>query len=300
MYSENTTPSKEIPMSNNVVLYHANCQDGFASAWAAWKTFGASAEYIPVKYGEEPPHYTGYNIYIVDFSYSKEHLLEMGKNNLVQVIDHHKTAKEDLTGFPSGHHNLNWNNQDHGVFANFDMDHSGAVLTWKFFNPEVTEVPLILQMVEDRDLWRFKFPRTNHLNAYLASLPKLTFEEYDRLDNSPADMDAALDMGAAIRRHIDSQVEYACKLAIGPMKDVDDFTAIAVNAMTYQSDIGNALLSKYPEADYADVYYMAVDEGGLFMQHSLRSRFGGADVSAIAKKHGGGGHATAAGYRSHT
>jgi len=36
-----------------VVLYHANCLDGFGAAYAAWKKFGDTADYIPVQYGEE-------------------------------------------------------------------------------------------------------------------------------------------------------------------------------------------------------------------------------------------------------
>src|SRR3989338_9515798 len=37
------------------ILYHANCPDGFGGAYAAWKKFGDSAEYIPVKHGKPIP-----------------------------------------------------------------------------------------------------------------------------------------------------------------------------------------------------------------------------------------------------
>ena len=40
---------------NISVLYHADCPDGFGGAYAAWKKFGDTAEYIPVKYGRTPP-----------------------------------------------------------------------------------------------------------------------------------------------------------------------------------------------------------------------------------------------------
>ena len=87
-------------MSNTIVLYHKNCQDGRGAAWAAHQLFGQHAEYIPVQYGEPIPEYKGYNIFIVDFSYPKDDLIALGKDNFVQVIDHHKTAQEDLKDFP--------------------------------------------------------------------------------------------------------------------------------------------------------------------------------------------------------
>src|SRR3989344_1169898 len=33
------------------VLYHKGCTDGFGAAWAAWKKFGARAEYLGVERG---------------------------------------------------------------------------------------------------------------------------------------------------------------------------------------------------------------------------------------------------------
>src|SRR3990167_11323403 len=54
------------------VLYHGGCPDGFGGAYAAWKKFGDTAEYIPVKYGNTPPEgLAGREVYIVDFCYEK-------------------------------------------------------------------------------------------------------------------------------------------------------------------------------------------------------------------------------------
>ncbi len=38
-------------MRKSVVLYHADCNDGFAAAYAAWVALGEDEEYVPVKYG---------------------------------------------------------------------------------------------------------------------------------------------------------------------------------------------------------------------------------------------------------
>ena len=51
-----------------VVLYHAECADGFGAAWAIWNRF-PTARFIPVKHGNPPPPgLQGQRIVIVDFS----------------------------------------------------------------------------------------------------------------------------------------------------------------------------------------------------------------------------------------
>ena len=58
-------------MVKNIILYHKGCSDGFGAAWSAWKKFGSKAQYIAVKYDEEPPkNLSGKTVYILDFCYS--------------------------------------------------------------------------------------------------------------------------------------------------------------------------------------------------------------------------------------
>ena len=42
-----------IPMTDSLILYHADCDDGFGAAYAAWLSLGDSAEYQPVYYGDQ-------------------------------------------------------------------------------------------------------------------------------------------------------------------------------------------------------------------------------------------------------
>ena len=66
----------------NVLLYHANCPDGFGSAYSFWKKFGDDMEYIPVKHGQPPPEgLSGKNVYIADFAYKRDILLELNENH---------------------------------------------------------------------------------------------------------------------------------------------------------------------------------------------------------------------------
>ena len=73
------------PSSVNLVIYHANCTDGFGAAYAAWKLLGDRADYHPAKYGEAPPDVSGKNVVVLDFSYDNattKKLMKDAKNFL--------------------------------------------------------------------------------------------------------------------------------------------------------------------------------------------------------------------------
>ena len=97
-----------------VVLYHAECADGFGAAWAIWNQF-PTARFIPVKHGNPPPEgLEDQRVVIVDFSYARETLETMAaQTQALLVLDHHITAEKALAGLP---------------YAYFDMKKSGAVL----------------------------------------------------------------------------------------------------------------------------------------------------------------------------
>jgi len=109
---------------NNIIIYHKNCNDGFGSALVAWLKFKDNAIYYPAHHYTAPPSVKNMNVYICDFSYKKDILEDMIKSsNSLIVIDHHKTAESELEKIDS-------------KYKIFDMNHSGAVLTWKYFFPE--------------------------------------------------------------------------------------------------------------------------------------------------------------------
>ena len=57
------------PSAVDCVIYHAECTDGFGSAYAAWKLLGNRAEYHACKHGTPPPEVKGKNVVILDFSF---------------------------------------------------------------------------------------------------------------------------------------------------------------------------------------------------------------------------------------
>ena len=55
------------PGTVDLIIYHANCSDGFGAAYAAWKCLGKKATYHAAKHGSTPPDVAGKNVAILDF-----------------------------------------------------------------------------------------------------------------------------------------------------------------------------------------------------------------------------------------
>lgn len=145
-------------MKKTIVIYHANCNDGFGAALAAWMKFGPSKDvtFIAGRYGDPAPDVAGANVYLLDFSYKRDVIARMlDEAHTLTVIDHHKTAAEDLAPL--------------GIVI--DQTQSGAVLAWKHFFPG-TPVPPLLLYVQDRDLWRWELPQSREVSAALSVLPQ--------------------------------------------------------------------------------------------------------------------------------
>ena len=83
-------------------IYHGNCADGFGAAWAVRAAFDPRRiEFHAGVYQSPPPDVTGRLVLMVDFSYKRPVLEEMADKALaILVLDHHKTAAEDLAGLP--------------------------------------------------------------------------------------------------------------------------------------------------------------------------------------------------------
>jgi oligoribonuclease NrnB/cAMP/cGMP phosphodiesterase (DHH superfamily) len=273
------------------VLYHANCPDGFCAAWVASGVLGRGPEivYVPVQYGQPyPPEIDGGvgRLFILDFSYPRatmERLRGCVEGEFL-TLDHHRTAEAELAGLP---------------YARFDMEKSGAMLAWEHFRPG-QPAPYLVQLVQDRDLWRWSLPGSRAYSAAIASYPK-TFEVWDwlaeALDEKPGDdnrggMFALLREGEAILRHQDILVRSVASKAA--MTDVGGHSVPAVNCPLFQSELGERLCLDYPGAPFSGVWSVEGSTGDEIW--SLRSR-GGFDVSAVARQLGGGGHAAAAGFR---
>ena len=269
------------------VLYHSSCYDGFGAAYAAWKALGDRAKYIPVSYGYPPPEMPdAEHIYIVDFSYPLDVLLKLVESAPVTVIDHHKTAEEALSKALGVHSHL------HTIF---DMNKSGALLTWEYFHRYPAEspsdpglpvpAPLLIQHISDRDLWKFEMDGTAKIHKALVSLP-MDFEVWDKLDVEQLKKD-----GETCERLYTQLVDNICKSAwIG---EIDGQKVPMVNTSIAWSEVGAELGKRFDTHPFVASFTVFDTQ----VMWSLRSK-GDFDVSAVAKKFGGGGHKNAAGFKT--
>ena len=276
---------------NPLILYHSECWDGFGAAWAAWRKFGAAAEYRAAKYGEPfPSEAHGREVYILDFSWPYSDLQAAFRQGIhptqIEVHDHHKTARDDAQRYdPISALIAN----EPALVYHFDLEHSGAVLAWTRFHPALA-LPTLLRYVEDRDLWRFTLSESQEVSAWLHSWP-LAFDVWNDLARLVAkDPSAVAKEGHAILRFQHQQVQAMCEHA--RWQAIAGYQVPVANATVLYSEVGEALCQRYPDAPFA-AYYMDRADGKR--QWGLRSR-GEFDVSEVAKQYGGGGHKNAAGF----
>lgn len=262
-----------------VVIYHKRCPDGFGAAYAAWKKFGDTADYLAAGYGDPLPEgLAGKEVYVLDFIYEQEGAmaaLAREAKRLV-VLDHHESSQALVEAAP-----------EHV----FDNDRSGASIAWAYFHPDAP-TPRLMRYLEDGDLYRFALPETRGLFTYLITEP-YDFPVWDELARTLDDDEARSDLLKKAAAY-DEYYEKLCAIAVEAAKKVrfegyECYFANSLPAITMRSHIGSLLYQKLPPI--ALVVSAHPDGFGV----SIRSD-GTVDVAALAAKYGGGGHAVSAGF----
>jgi len=270
--------------SVDTCLYHKDCADGFTSAWILYQhniDRYQNIKFIPMTHGMNPDNIKSdiidKNVLIVDFSFKRDILLELqslAKNML--VVDHHKTAKDDLEGLP---------------FAIFDMSKCGASLLWTLIYG--TTPNTLIQYIEDRDLWKWKLQDSKAINSVI-QITSQDFESWDKLFHN----DKLIEQG----ENINFAFNYLAKVTAKDAKLVElnvcdiervKMRVVSVGVINLISDTLHEVLEMFDDVDVVCSYTIFPDGGQLY---SLRSRFS-FDCSWIAKAFGGGGHAQACGFK---
>jgi hypothetical protein len=274
------------PAAVTRVFYHgSNCPDGFAAAFVAQLRLGAGASYEPQEHGAAPPTLgAGETAVVLDFCFKADvtaRLLAESAGRFL-VLDHHASAEKELAATPAAHK----------VFV---MGQSGATLAWDFFHGPAP-APLWLRYVEDKDIWRWALRDSEAFTAGFSMLPQ-TFEAYGALHaGGDAAVAALIAKGASVLEYrkgvIASHVKRATRVTMKAAPA--GLAAASVNCTTLASEVGNAVCTTLG-VDFAAVW--SYDHAKREFYVSLRSVDGDrADVSAIAKGFGGGGHKCAAGF----
>ncbi len=266
-------------------IYHGNCADGFGAAlavWLRWFHDDARPEFVPGHYGKAPPDCTGHHVLLVDFSYKLPELeLILEQAESVTILDHHKSAEADIQPLIEAGR----------IQGEFDMERSGAALAWDWCFPDVDR-PRLIEHIQDRDLWRFQLEGTREISSVLFSYEQ-EFPVWMRILNNLEDEEARQQMvvmGQALQRKHMKDVNEAIALTKRRMLICGYSVPVANVPYVYASDAGNIMAEGEP---FAAMYFDSPN-GRKF---SLRSKDTGMDVSEIAKRFGGGGHARAAGFQ---
>jgi oligoribonuclease NrnB/cAMP/cGMP phosphodiesterase (DHH superfamily) len=257
-----------------IILYHANCDDGFGAAYAAWRHFGDSAEYQPVEHGDSVSleRLARRQVYILDFSFSPDVIGAMSQvSTQVTMLDHHKSAAEQWQGVVPATNTV----------ITFDMDRSGAQMSWDHFHPGVTR-PILIDHIGDRDLWRFTLPDTNAFCAGLSILPA-TFEAWHTV--TP---DTLIASGRVIVEFQQHQIDGVMSRELRPVT-LGGYHGLAANVINNTSEVGHEIAKR------SGTFSLTFSIKGDDVICSLRS-VAPFDVSEIAKRYGGGGHAQASGF----
>lgn len=264
-------------------IYHNQCPDGFAAAWVVRNALGDNVEFFKGMHQQPPPDVYGSHVILVDFSYSKpvlENMLETAAS--ITILDHHVTAEKELSVLL----------QSGRIKGLFDMNRSGAMLAWQWFNPG-RPAPKLIEHIQDRDLWLFKLDGTREITTALSSYP-YDFSVWDKLITSNEhELKALKRDGEAIERKLQKDIKQLIESGVRRMI-IGGYDVPVLNASSaYVSDAGNIMSRSEP---FAACYWDHPD-GRSF---SLRSAEDGVDVSEVAKKYGGGGHKHAAGFTVQT
>lgn len=189
------------------------------------------------------------------------------------MIDHHKTAREEPARAP---------------YALFDMSRASCELAWSYFHPD-KPLPDLLAYIADRDLWEWKLPNSEVINAWVAILP-LNFTRWVEVLRDGIG-EREISMGSALLASQELQLQSLAKKA----RRVDLFgkRAVVVNSSVLNSELGNHLARLHPQSELVAVYNDMPDGT---RKYSLRTHRPDVDVSIMARWFGGGGHQRAAGF----
>ena len=256
------------------IVYHSNCSDGFGAAYSAWKRFGNSVEYVPMGAGDPLPEFEAHStIFFLDVApNTREELINLKKENEVHIIDHHAKYKATHSGVEG---------------CLFDINHSGAYLAWKYFNPNVP-VPKFIEYIQKKDLHKFNAMEALIINVIYCT--PFDFLTWDACLDKGFDEKVFTEQGIAIGRSKESQMNMALN-GLHTLK-IGGYYVPAVNTKDNVSELAVRLCELFPEAPFAVCYSITSGSRWTF---SLRST--GFNVNHMAMKFGGGGHERAAGFK---
>jgi oligoribonuclease NrnB/cAMP/cGMP phosphodiesterase (DHH superfamily) len=267
------------------ICFHHNDPDGHASGAIVRYALGDAVTLIESDYNgtsiipwdlvEQAEQ-----VIVTDFSFPVADMQCLAEGRELVWIDHHKSALAEFAGIA-----------DHWPGIR-DVSEAACVLTWRYFFPH-RPVPKAVILVGDRDTWRWAEKDTGPFNESLHSRDhhanNAAFWK-PLLEDDPSTLEKMIEEGVWLREIKLRKVERTMKARSFEVR-FEGYRTLAVNTRG-SGDVGNYGRDCGYEIVYAYVDEMRVE--GLTTVVTLYSNQ--VDVSVVAKRYGGGGHAGAAGF----
>lgn len=277
----------------NVVIYHGECDDGFAASFAAWTHFKNDAVYLPMNFGGWGIFHSldnfiqqlrGKNVYILDFSFSLPiYRLLHEHAESITLLDHHETAREEIEEQPGC------------IF----MQHiCAANMAWEFFNPDIPQ-PKFFSYIEDSDLCKYEIPETKDFIYGLRTQPR----SYEFLNSLllQSNLDNTIQQGKIISAFMHNQIldvaEHSRPIKInnkhgmicnGNRMIADELHTYFINQNKHSNHIIDFVLLWYKDTNTYNIKCI------------FRACTNNTNVANIAKSFNGGGNYYSAGCRFKT
>ena len=287
-------------MASPILVYVHDDLDGWASAGVVFRYLGydsrsAGRERVAVVYHDYSGPLAvlperGQEVYALDLALTARDLNRLAETGArVTWIDHHASS---IRLRPNMSLPADWR-------IVLSTESCAAVLTWKTLMGSAT-VPEVLRLVDHHDRWTFsdaERPLILALDHRVRAEGGKAFWCWDYCmgTNIPVDIREDLERdGAVLAESADARVEALAKDA--RLAVIDGYDALIVNSAWDRNELANQLLQREFPDRIAWVWSVAQKDGRSIVRNSLRSLPGGPDVSRIAERRGGGGHAQAAGW----
>lgn len=312
------------------IIYHKNCIDGTMSAFLMGMYLenkgisNSEIDYYPMHYGDKLPEFksTCNHVYVVDFSLSVEDLNSINAKAInYNIYDHHESANELYKSYPhskidydsldpkdgsvSKHQYSKYiihkgsqikiykNNSGCGIILNMiRMDKAGI----DCFISLPESLVYMVKLIEDRDLWRFKYLQSKYANILMKDIPleqykNMFYNEFPLYKNIVDKLDI-------VKLIYDYNIARANSIAKkATVVKFQGHNIPMVNCINEISEVGNILASNESNTSKRSLSYFISNGEYPEVICSMRSIIQEYPVNDICAKFGGGGHPCAAGFK---
>jgi oligoribonuclease NrnB/cAMP/cGMP phosphodiesterase (DHH superfamily) len=262
---------------------HHNDADGRASGAVVRYALGHEIDLIEIDYGDPVPWEAiraVQRVVIVDFSLPRVEMERIAAQAELIWIDHHISAIQEME-------DVRWSGLR-------DISEAACILCWKYFFPQ-RPAPRALVLIGDRDIWRLAEPDSGAFNEGLhheSTHPLNDTLWYPLLADDSLAVEQLVQRGRLLLEARLNLMRRQVKRYAYPVI-FEGYSTLAINRAG-EGDMGHYMLSLGYEIAYC--YLDGVQNGLLTTFVTLYSDGVKVDVSALARKHGGGGHRGAAGF----